>query len=88
LAETTEAAKEKNIARREEYEAAREAKRKEREELTARYRELLEQRNVGFARLMKAFPDMKSHNHGEALQKYKERLNIKKLTEKTERTEK
>jgi uncharacterized membrane protein len=88
LAETTGAAKEKNIARREEYEAAREAKRKEREELTARYRELLEQRNVGFARLMKAFPDMKSHNHGEALQKYKERLNIKKLTEKTEETEK
>jgi uncharacterized membrane protein len=87
LVETTGAAKERNIARREEYEAAREAKRKEREELTARYKELLEQKNVGFTRLLKAFPDMKSHNHGEALQKYKERLNIKKLTVKKEKEE-
>lgn len=53
-------------------------KAKEREELLAKYRTLIEQRNIGVRRLLKAFPDMKSRNQNEMLQKYREHLNLHK----------
>lgn len=55
-----------------------EKKVREREELLARYKNLMEQKNLGFGRLLKAFPDMVSRNQNETLQKYKEHLNIRK----------
>lgn len=51
---------------------------KEKEELTSEYNKLCEKKNPVFTRLMKAFPDMKSDNHNELLQKLKTG-NIKKL---------
>lgn len=42
------------------------------EELQNKYRELMEKKNAGYRRLMKAFPDMKSSVLNETLQKYKE----------------
>ena len=48
-----------------------EKRRKEQEELMARYKELFEHRNVVSSRLMKAFPGMKSIEHNEVLQKLK-----------------
>lgn len=56
-----------------------EYKRKEREELLAKYKELMGQKNFGFQRLMKAFPNMTSRNQNETLQKYMIHFNIKKL---------
>lgn len=61
-----------------EYEAKKDAKRKEYEELTQKYKELLSQKNFGFKRLMKAFPDMTSRNWEESLEKYKKYFNIKR----------
>ena len=63
---------------RSEYEAKKDAKRKEYEELTQKYKELLSQKNFGFKRLMKAFPDMTSRNFEESLEKYKKYFNIKR----------
>lgn len=51
-----------------------ERKQKEREELLARYKELMEQKNAGFRRLLKAFPNMISHNQNDMLKKYREHL--------------
>jgi hypothetical protein len=44
---------------------------KEREELTTEYNKLAERKNPVFSRLMKAFPDMKSANHNDLLQRLK-----------------
>lgn len=63
---------------RSEYEAKKDAKLKEYEELTQKYKELLSQKNFGFKRLMKAFPDMTSRNFDESLEKYKKYFNIKR----------
>lgn len=64
------------------FEARKDAKRKEYEELTQKYKELLSQKNFGFKRLMNAFPDMTSHNWGESLEKYKKYFNIKRSSER------
>ena len=82
IAEKKEAARsaisESILESRSEYEAKKDAKRKEYEELTQKYKELLSQKNFGFKRLMKAFPDMTSRNFEESLEKYKKYFNIKR----------
>lgn len=62
--------------RRDAFAEELEKKAREREELRARYRALMEQKNMGFGRLLRAFPDMISRNQNEVLQKYKEHFNI------------
>ena len=78
IAESTEAAKEKIAAYKENREAARLAKQKEKEELEKKYKELFAEKNFGFKRLMKAFPDMTSREQNESLEKYKKYFNIRK----------
>ena len=78
FAESTEAAKEKIAAYKENREAARLAKQKEKEELEKKYKELFAEKNFGFKRLMKAFPDMTSREQNESLEKYKKYFNIRK----------
>lgn len=60
--------------RKDQLNEERERKQKEREELLARYKELMEQKNAGFRRLLKAFPNMISHNQNDMLKKYREHL--------------
>ena len=48
------------------------------EELLAKYKELVEQKNAGFRRLLRAFPNMISRNQNEMLQKYREYLASRK----------
>ena len=55
-----------------------EKKKQEREELLAKYKELLEHKNLVTRRLLKAFPNMISRNQNEMLQKYKEYLTSRK----------
>lgn len=69
---------------REDFQERREKLQKESEELSQKYKELLEQKNFGFKRLMKAFPDMTSRDQNEALEKYKKYFNIRKWTDKGE----
>ncbi len=85
FAESTEAAKEKFAAYKENREAARLAKQKEKEELEKKYNELFGQKNFGFKRLMKAFPDMTSREQNESLQKYKKYFNIRRADKKEEK---
>jgi uncharacterized membrane protein len=49
-------------------------KKKELEELRAKYRALLHQRNYGIRRLLRAFPNMKSHDHGELLERIRQKI--------------
>ena len=44
---------------------------KEQEELAAKYKELLEHKNIISRRLMKAFPNMLSREHNDILEKVK-----------------
>ena len=74
LAETTGAAKNKLAEKAENYAASREEKKRERELA-------LEEKSFGFQRLMKAFPDMKSRDNNETLEKFKIHFNIKKKDE-------
>lgn len=53
-----------------------EEKKKERAELMERYEKLFEEKSLGFKRLVKAFPDMKSRDNSEALDSFKERFSI------------
>ena len=53
-------------------------KQKEKEELEKKYKELFAEKNFGFKRLMKAFPDMTSREQNESLQKYKKYFNIRR----------
>ena len=46
-----------------------------------RYEKLYEEKSFGFQRLMKAFPDMKSRDNNETLEKFKIHFNIKKKDE-------
>ena len=85
LAESTEAAKEKLAAYKENREAARLAKQKEKEELEKKYKELFAEKNFGFKRLMKAFPDMTSREQNESLEKYKKYFNIRKPDHKKDK---
>lgn len=52
-----------------------ERKRSEWEKLMAEYNSLLGQKSAGFKRLLKAFPDMRSLDRNEILQKYKKHFN-------------
>lgn len=70
--------KEKIVAYKETREAARLEKQREKEELERRYKELFAEKNFGFKRLMKAFPDMTSREQNESLEKYKKYFNIRK----------
>ena len=85
FAESTEAAKEKLAAYKENREAARLAKQKEKEELEKKYKELFAEKNFGFKRLMKAFPDMTSREQNESLEKYKKYFNIRKPDHKKDK---
>ena len=70
--------KEKIATYKETREAARLEKQREKEELERRYKELFAEKNFGFKRLMKAFPDMTSREQNESLEKYKKYFNIRK----------
>lgn len=70
--------KEKIAAYKETRGAARLEKQREKEELERRYKELFAEKNFGFKRLMKAFPDMTSREQNESLEKYKKYFNIRK----------
>ena len=85
FAESTEAAKEKLAAYKENREVARLAKQKEKEELEKKYKELFAEKNFGFKRLMKAFPDMTSREQNESLEKYKKYFNIRKPDHKKDK---
>ena len=65
-----------------EYEHRKEAAKKEYEELTKKYKELITQKNFGFKRLMEAFPDMISRDQNEILKKYNKQFNIRFKREK------
>ena len=76
--------KEKIATYKETHEAARLEKQREKEELERRYKELFAEKNFGFKRLMKAFPDMTSREQNESLEKYKKYFNIRKPDHKKE----
>lgn len=76
--------KEKIATYKETREAARLEKQREKEELERRYKELFAEKNFGFKRLMKAFPDMTSREQNESLEKYKKYFNIRKPDHKKE----
>lgn len=65
-----------------EYEARMEVRKAEYEELKRKYKELIEQKNVGFSRLVNAFPNMISRDRNEILQKYRNYLNTKRAVKK------
>lgn len=65
-----------------EWKKNQEEKRREWEELIAEYNKMYDQKSAGFKRLLKAFPDMKSRDLNESLQKYKKHFNIGKRFEK------
>lgn len=79
--------KEKIAAYKETRGAARLEKQREKEELERRYKELFAEKNFGFKRLMKAFPDMTSREQNESLQKYKKYFNIRRADKKDDRLE-
>lgn len=76
--------KEKIATYKETREEARLEKQREKEELERRYKELFAEKNFGFKRLMKAFPDMTSREQNESLEKYKKYFNIRKPDHKKE----
>lgn len=82
LAESTEAAREKYTEYKENRDAARLEKQREKEELERKYKELFAKKNFGFKRLMKAFPDMTSREQNESLEKYKKYFNIHRTENK------
>ena len=75
ITETTEATKAKLTdafeEKKKEYADAREEKKRQLAELSEKYEKLFAEKNNGFRRLMTAFPDMKSRDNNEMLQKYK-----------------
>ena len=92
ISELPQTAKNKLAEKAENYAASREEKKRERElaleekkreraELMERYEKLYEEKSFGFKRLMKAFPDMKSRDYNETLEKFKIHFNIKKKDE-------
>ena len=64
--------------KKEQFSEDREKKKQEREELLARYKELMEHKNLVTRRLLKAFPNMISRNQNEMLKKYREYLSSRK----------
>ncbi len=47
-------------------------------ELREKYEKLFAEKNKGFHRLLRAFPDMKSRDNNEILEKYKLRIHVYK----------
>ena len=80
LADATEAAKEKladaTEATREKLADTLEEKKRQYAELSEKYEKLFEEKSFGFKRLMQAFPDMKSTDNDETLQKFKLHFHI------------
>lgn len=80
LADATEAAKEKladaRETTREKLADALEEKKRQYAELSEKYEKLFEEKSFGFKRLMQAFPDMKSTDNDEILQKFKLHFHI------------
>lgn len=80
LADAREATREKLVdareATKERWAESLEEKKRQYRELTERYEKLFEEKNFGFKRLLKAFPDMKSKDNDEILQKFKHHFNI------------
>ena len=80
LADATEAAKEKladaRETTREKLADALEEKKRQYAELSEKYEKLFEEKSFGFKRLMQAFPDMKSTDNDETLQKFKLHFHI------------
>lgn len=74
---TREAIAEGFLETKTEIEYKKEAARKEYAELSEKYRKLLSEKNFGFKRLLKAFPNMISRDENEILKKYKKYLEIK-----------
>ncbi len=72
--ESVEQTREKWNEKAEETRKNREEKRQKREELRREYTKMLEHNNAGFIRLLKAFPQMKSKDNNEVLEKFKENL--------------
>ena len=75
-------AKSEFTARKDNFSESMKQKLALREELNAKYQELLENKNKGIRRLMKAFPDMKSKNENEALNRLKNYLREKEEKKK------
>ena len=82
ITETTEAAKEKFAGtieeKKQEYADTLEEKKRQLAELSEKYEKLFAEKNSGFHRLMVAFPDMKSRDNNETLQRLKIHFNIKR----------
>ena len=80
LADATEAAKEKiadaRETTREKIADTLEEKKRQYAELSEKYEKLFEEKSFGFKRLMQAFPDMKSTDNDETLQKFKLHFHI------------
>lgn len=86
IAGTTDAARGKFAGaieeRKQERADALEEKKRQRAELAEKYEKLFEEKNFGFKRLIKAFPDMTSRDNNETLQNFKIHFNIRKKNEK------
>lgn len=85
--EVTTLSKQKLKNTKENYIETKEKLIKEREELKIKYRQVMEEKNFGLKRLIKAHPDMKSHDQNDVLDKLKKYFN-KSKKEKEDRREK
>lgn len=66
----------------EEWKKNRERQRAELSELSEKYEHLFEEKNFGFKRLMKAFPDMKSRENDKTLTEFKKHFHLDKPEQK------
>lgn len=66
----------------EEWKKNRERQKAELSELSEKYEHLFEEKNFGFKRLMKAFPDMKSRENDETLTEFKKHFHLDKPEQK------
>lgn len=66
----------------EEWKKNREKQKAELSELSEKYEHLFEEKNFGFQRLMKAFPDMKSRENDKTLTEFKKHFRLDKPEQK------
>lgn len=66
----------------EEWKKNRERQKAELSELSEKYEHLFEEKNFGFKRLMKAFPDMKSRENDKTLMEFKKHFHLDKPEQK------
>lgn len=66
----------------EEWKKNREKQKAELSELSEKYEHLFEEKNFGFQRLMKAFPDMKSKENDKTLKEFKKHFHLDKPEQK------